>query len=134
MLESAVAEHLPPMGSRLLHNSMAIPGPTNIIASQVRHAKLFQKIGKSSWLLIMKYFIKWKVEEELSVDSADDKKNEMWVTQSIKSIDPISPADIVITKLKEGEAFVPWQVWLGDVRLTTAALRANVTVRWRDMR
>ena len=117
------------MGSRLLHNSMALPGPPNILATQVRHAKFFQKIGKSSWLLIMKHFIKWKVEEELSVDSADDKKNKMWVTRPNKSIDPIAAADIVITKLKEGEPFVPWQVWLGDVLAKTAALRANVSLQ-----
>jgi len=129
LLEFAVTEHLPNMGARLLCNSGALPGPPNILATQVRHAKFFQKIGRSTWILIMKHFIKWKVEEELSVDSAGDKKNKMWVTRPPKSTDPIAAADIVITKLKEGEAFVPWQVWLGDTREKTAALRANVSVQ-----
>jgi hypothetical protein len=55
------------------------------------------------------------------------QKNKMWVTRPIKRTDPIAVTDIVITKLKEGEAFVPWQVWLGDVRSKTVALRANVS-------
>jgi hypothetical protein len=128
LLESAVAEHFPLLCSRRLQNSTALPGPTSVLDSQVRHAKFFQKIGKSTWLLIMKHFIKWKVEEEFSVDSAAvDKKNRMWVTRPINSTDPIAAADIVITKLKEGEAFVKWQIWLGDVPSTTAKLRSNVS-------
>jgi hypothetical protein len=76
----------------------------------------------------MKHFIKWKVEKEMSIDSAAHKKNRMWVTRPINSTNPISTADIVITKLKEGETFVEWQVWLGDVPSTTAALRAKVSL------
>jgi hypothetical protein len=59
----------------------------------------------------MKHFINWKIEEELSVDDGNRKKNIMWVSRSCKSNDPIASAKIVIPKLKEGnEEFVPRQV------------------------
>jgi hypothetical protein len=62
----------------------------------------------------MKHFIKWKIEEALLVDDGDPQKNRMWVTRPAKSTNPIATAKIVITKLKKGNEFVPWQVWLGD--------------------
>jgi hypothetical protein len=76
----------------------------------------------------MKHFIKWKIEEELSGDDGDRKKNRMWVTRPCKSTDPIASAKIVITKLKEGNEIDPWQVWLGDARLYTFKYMANVSL------
>ena len=88
-----------------LHSSTA-PVQSVALASLVRHAKFLEKIGKSTWRLIMKYFIKWKIEEDIAVDDVDTK-NRMWVTRPCKSTDPVAAAEIVIIKLKEGNAFVP---------------------------
>jgi hypothetical protein len=76
----------------------------------------------------MKHFIKWKIEEALSVDDGDPHKNRMWVTRPAKSNDPIAVAKIVIIKLKEGNEFVPWQVWLGDAGSSTLENRATITL------
>ncbi len=129
LLELAIREHFPLLVSGRLNSSTA-PDQSVALASLFRHAKFLEKIGKSTWRLIMKYFIKWKIEEEISVDDVVDKKNRMWVTRPCKSTDPIVAAEIVITKLKEGNAFVPWQVWLGDVPSTTTAYMANVSLQF----
>ena len=76
----------------------------------------------------MKHFIKWKIEEALGVDGGDPQKNRMWVTRPAKSTDLIAAAKIAITKLKEGNEFVPWQVWLGDAGSSTLKNRANVSL------
>ncbi len=76
----------------------------------------------------MKHFVKWKIEEEMSTDDGDRKNNIMWVTRPCKSRDLIAAAEIVITKLKEGNEFPPWQAWLGDVPSSTLAYRANVSI------
>ena len=127
LLNAAVRDHFPLLVSNRLCSSTAA-GQNTLLASQVCHAKFFNKIGKDTWRLIMKHFIKWKIEEALSVDDGDNLKNRMWVTRPAKSRDPIAAAKIVITKLKEGNEFVPWQHWLGHAETNTLKTRANVSL------
>ncbi len=55
------------------HSSTA-HGLSTALASLVRHAKFLEKIGKSTWRLIMKYFLKWEIEEEMTGDDVVYKK------------------------------------------------------------
>jgi hypothetical protein len=126
-LNAVVRDHFPLLVSNRLCSSTAA-GQNTLLASQVRHAKFFNKIGKDTWRLLMKHFIKWKIEKALTVDGGDPQRNRMWVTRPAKNTDHIATAKIVINKLKGGNEFVPWPDWLGDAGSSSLKNRANVSL------